>query len=580
MNTVTAQDATMFWLSRRIRNDQFLLYCFADAGAPTERLREFVARRVAGIPDLGVRLRELPWNLGYPSWARCDFTADQFVEHELAQPDWVHLSDVIGKLLGTGVDAAVRPWRLHIFRGVRGAPGFGDEPALVAVLQISHALADGRGAALIARSLFAAEPCGADKCEVGSCFVGSPGVGSSGAGSCDADRCEAGSCGTGTYEADKCEAGSCFVGSFGAGSCEAGSCEAGSSERVTAACSGDETAVPPDVRSGHDRGRGRSMACRVFRQIVALSSARFGAIDRKELRRWLIDVPPLSRMVTAGALGMRVVPAVLSIPPRMALTVVRGFGADRARRRLAELTDAGIVPPPAPSFDPSAVNFRDPSEVAGHRVRMIVCRADELRVPGSTVTVVVLTAISVALTRYLAGRGEPVERLGAQVPMALPSATLARNNYRSLGIDLHLSEPDLGARAELIANELVARRIRAQHPLLNAPERVTAAVPAPLLHRDVARYPVDTVPDSIAGHTVVSSVHRGPADLYFGGGAVRFTAGFPAIGSVMRLTHGVHGLGDTVTISLHADAALPDLDGYTELLRAALSEVRAMCLRH
>lgn len=570
----------MFWLSRRIRNDQFLLYCFADAGAPTERLREFVARRVAGIPDLGVRLRELPWNLGYPSWVRCAFAAEQFVEHELVQPDWTHLTDAIGEFLGTGVDAAVRPWRLHIFRGVRGAPGFGDEPALVAVLQISHALVDGRGAALIARALFAAEPCEVDKCEAGSCSVGSPEAGSCGTGSCEAGSCGRGSCDAGSCSASSCATDSCGTGSCSASSCGMDSCGTGSCEQVAAARGGVETAAPPDTGSGRDSSTGWSMACRVFRQAVALSSARSGASDRKALWRLPIDVPPLSRMVAAGALGIRVVPAVLSIPPRMAQTIVRGFGADRARRRLAELTAAGVVPSAAPSFEPSAVNFRDPSEVAGHRVRMIVCRADELRVPGSTVTVVVLTAISAALARYLAGRGEPVERLGAQVPMALPSATLARNNYRSLGIDLHISEPDLGARTELISKELAARRIRARHPLLNAPERVTAAVPAPLLHRDVARYPVDTVPESIAGHTVVSSVHRGAADLFFGGGVVRFTAGFPAVGSVMRLTHGVHGLGDTVTISLHADAALPDLDGYAELLRAALSEVRAMCLRY
>jgi hypothetical protein len=61
--------------------------------------------------------------------------------------------------------------------------------------------------------------------------------------------------------------------------------------------------------------------------------------------------------------------------------------------------------------------------------------------------------------------------------------------------------------------------------------------------------PIDTVPNSIAGHTVVSSVYRGPADLTFGGGRVLFTTGFPAIGAVMNLTHGVHGtLGPGVDV--------------------------------
>ncbi|MGO9509983.1 MAG: hypothetical protein ACLPXZ_22535, partial [Mycobacterium sp.] len=37
------------------------------------------------------------------------------------------------------------------------------------------------------------------------------------------------------------------------------------------------------------------------------------------------------------------------------------------------------------------------------------------------------------------------------------------------------------------------------------------------------------------------------------------------------LTHGVHGIGDTVAISVHAAAsALPDIDAYVRLLDAAL----------
>jgi hypothetical protein len=39
----------------------------------------------------------------------------------------------------------------------------------------------------------------------------------------------------------------------------------------------------------------------------------------------------------------------------------------------------------------------------------------------------------------------------------------------------------------------------------------------------------------------------------------------------MGLTHGVHGVGDTVAISMHAaESALPDIDEYVALLDAAL----------
>ncbi|MEV4241524.1 WS/DGAT domain-containing protein [Nocardia sp. NPDC050408] len=449
MSTVAAQDATMYWLSGRTRNDLFMLYCFNDSGRSGAQLREFVERRSADIADLSVRLRALPADLDYPTWIRCEFRAEQFVEHFLPEPDWPSVCAVLGKLLGTGVDAAVRPWRLHVFRGVIGAPGAAG-PAMVVVLQMSHALADGRRGAEIARALFS---------EDGG--VGAP------------------------------------------------------------------------------SSRGRRLDAAVY---------------------------PINVHSVLGLLRM---------PIQFARTAIRGYQAFRAQQELAELTTAGRLPGPGPEFTPSLVNRGGSPDRHAHQVRMIVCDAERLRISGQTVTVVALTAVSIALDRYLTARGERVDRLGAQVPMALSDNRItARNNYRSLGVDLFIDEPDLLARADKIATALTDRRTRAQHPLLTAQDRVTAVTPAALLRRDIERYPLDTVPDSIAGHTVVSSVHRGPADLTFGGAPVRFTGGFPAIGSVMHLTHGVHGLGDTVTVSIHADtAALPDIDIYADLLRAALNEV-------
>lgn len=70
---------------------------------------------------------------------------------------------------------------------------------------------------------------------------------------------------------------------------------------------------------------------------------------------------------------------------------------------------------------------------------------------------------------------------------------------------------------------------------------------------------------------ITSSVHRGAADLSFGGARVVLTAGYPALSPVMGLTHGVHGIGDTIAISVHAaESAVPDIDYYAELLEAAL----------
>ncbi len=447
----------MYWLSRRTHNDLFLLYCFADSASPTAELRALVERRSARISELRVRLRAVPGDLDYPSWVPCEFVAEQFLEHALSEANWPGVLDGLGKLLGTGVDATVRPWRVHIFRGVRGVPGQLPDaaPALVVVLQMSHALADGRGAARIARTLFA--------------------------------------------ESDMTR--------------------------------------PPDNGSA-------------LRPSAATSLSA----------------------ITDSVSGL------LRTPIQVVRTVVRGYGAYRAQQQLAELTSTGRLPAPGPGCMPSAVNRPLLAGRADHAARMIVCDARQLRGTGRTVTVVVLTAISQALARYLESRGEPVDRLAAQVPMAITGTSSGvRNNYRNLGVDLFIDEPDLTVRADKIAAALAAGRVRAEHPLLAARDLVTAVIAAPLLRRDVDRYPIDTVPDSIAGHTVVSSVDRGPADLTFGGGRVLFTAGFPAIGAVMNLTHGVHGLGDTVTISVHADrAAVPDPDAYVELVREALRAVTAV----
>ncbi|MGC2655793.1 MAG: DUF1298 domain-containing protein, partial [Mycobacterium sp.] len=102
-------------------------------------------------------------------------------------------------------------------------------------------------------------------------------------------------------------------------------------------------------------------------------------------------------------------------------------------------------------------------------------------------------------------------------------------------------------------------------------DRAFAATPAPLLRWGVAQFDAEVRPARVSGNTVVSSVNRGAADLQFGGAPVLFTAGCPALSPVMGLTHGVHGIGETVVISVHAaESALGDIDGYLHRLDRAL----------
>lgn len=151
----------------------------------------------------------------------------------------------------------------------------------------------------------------------------------------------------------------------------------------------------------------------------------------------------------------------------------------------------------------------------------------------------------------------------------------ARNHFRNAGVGLFPEVDDLRERAQLIRESMDERRARASHPSSAASDLALNAVPGPLVRWGVQQYDFTAVPDEVTGNTVVSSVARGDADLVLGGGVVRFTAGFPSLSPVMSLTHGVHGIGDTVTISITSSpASIPDIDVYEQMMHDAIDEVR------
>ena len=241
------------------------------------------------------------------------------------------------------------------------------------------------------------------------------------------------------------------------------------------------------------------------------------------------------------------------------------LAAARAHRRMARETAAGLLPAAGPARPPLSVNARPGADRV---IRTAVLRRE--RLPGPTVTVAVLTAVGEALGGYLRDRGEDVGMLGAEVPVAprTPGAS-TRNNFTNVGVGLH---PQLGGaeRALRIAADLDARRRRLEHPAARAAAAAFAAVPAAVLRWGVGRFDPDARPATVSGHTVVSSVNRGPADLAFGGHPAVFTAGFPALSPVISLTHGVHGLGPVVAVSVHADPIRVDVGDYWRRLTRAL----------
>ncbi|WP_431237160.1 DUF1298 domain-containing protein [Mycolicibacterium aichiense] len=266
-----------------------------------------------------------------------------------------------------------------------------------------------------------------------------------------------------------------------------------------------------------------------------------------------------------GALLGRRQPVPVPAPARPGFLPARGVAAARAYRQLVRDTEAGQVPPAAPGAPLLSINQRPRATPV---LRTLVLDREQLTKP--TVTIGALVVIAEALGGYLAARGEDTSALTAEVTMAGQQVSGGHNNFRNVGIRLH-TEVGRARRAGLIAAELAAQRLRGEHPALRASAAASAAVPAPLLRWGVRQFDPDARSATVTGNTVVSSVNRGPADLSFGGCPVLLAAGWSGLSPMMSLTHGVHGLGDTIALSVHADPDNVDIDDYLDRLRAALA---------
>ena len=259
-----------------------------------------------------------------------------------------------------------------------------------------------------------------------------------------------------------------------------------------------------------------------------------------------------------------------ALPLRAGLGLVRGIEASRV---------PGPPPGPAPIRRTALNRPAAPATTGGPVLRTLVLSRDDLtfgaKVP---VTAGVLAVLAEALPTYLpalaaeddGGLDSPGSPLVVETALARPRPRGAANAFLTVAVPLHPGEPDRERRARLIAAEIAAARERDASPRRVAERRAAAVTPAPLAALAVRLAAAAPPTDSVAGITLVSSVNRGPADLTLCGGRVVFTAGFPALSSSHRLTHGVHGLGETVTISLLADPAVVDADRYLTVLADAV----------
>jgi hypothetical protein len=305
----------------------------------------------------------------------------------------------------------------------------------------------------------------------------------------------------------------------------------------------------------------------VFSPVEGLPSGGTGTVAVLQATHALGD-GRRSSALAALLLGRRgTVPPVKSPPPfRGAALPWRAFRAARSHRQLVRDTEVGVVPPQADSRPALRSNAR-PEGVRS--IRTVVLKRSEVADP--TVTVGVLAAVSTALSEHLRELGDDTAMLGAEVPMAKSGVRQAHNHFGNVGVGLY-PELEFDARVARIADDLANRRRRAAHPAMSAASRASAAVPAPLLRWGVAQFDPDARSPTVTGNTVVSSVNRGATDLHFGEAPVVLTAGYPGLSPMMGVTHGVHGIGDTVAVSVHtAESAIGDVDAYVDRLASALS---------
>ncbi|MGV0793470.1 WS/DGAT domain-containing protein [Mycolicibacterium sp. XJ1819] len=306
----------------------------------------------------------------------------------------------------------------------------------------------------------------------------------------------------------------------------------------------------------------------VFSGVTGMPGAEIATVAVVQMAHALGD-GQRSAALAAALFGRR--GAVPTAPPRARFEALAlpwlGYRAAQAHRRLVRDTEAGTVPPPATSRPPLRTNAQ-PEGVRAIRT-VVVNRS---RIAGPTVTVGALAAVSTALSRHLRELGEDPATLGAEVPMAKVGVRQAYNQFGNVGVGLY-PQLDFGDRVARIEEEFAQRRRRAAHPAMAAAARASAAAPAPLVRWGVGKFDVSRRSPTVTGNTVVSSVNRGPADLRFGEAPVVLTAGYPALSPMMGTTHGVHGIGETVAVSVHAaQSAIGDIDAYAERLAAALAE--------
>lgn len=269
-------------------------------------------------------------------------------------------------------------------------------------------------------------------------------------------------------------------------------------------------------------------------------------------------------LAAAVALPFRTLAARLAAR-RARLAYVRSQGSDLSKRDLQR---------------PGIRGNEDPT--LARVVHVTTCAPGLLANSNLSVTTLALTAVSVAIERYLDTIDEVTPKtLNCLVPMALPDNTPwpAANRVVNQAVELCVTTSDLTERSHKIRASLAASRNEAANPLRLAWLRAENSIPAPVFlavkrMRERRSNPNHTTPESVHANSTVVSVNRGSAELELCGRPAALTAGFPSLGPGRSLTHGFYGLGDTVSVCVVAcPDTFPDHERYAGILADAVADV-------
>ncbi|TQC44360.1 wax ester/triacylglycerol synthase family O-acyltransferase [Rhodococcus sp. WS4] len=313
-----------------------------------------------------------------------------------------------------------------------------------------------------------------------------------------------------------------------------------------------------------------------------------GAVTLELARQLFASIPTKGSPGTLGgdkaSSGVRSAVRALTTTPKQLRTFVRGIrdvGA-AAREVKAEVEAGEIQPPPrtrpATRFNRSVTPGRsfDAASFMLDDVRSVKEAAGNV-----TINDVALTIVAGALRGYLREVGEePEESLAANVPMSLRSLEHldSANQFTPLQVELHTDIADPLERLRAVHTSAARERDRKQRDAVLRSESLVDVTPGFVVRPMSwlsAKLPTPsaTVPNA---HVGVTNVARGGKDMWLRKARAVSTYGAAALSERQGLTHAVHSLDNTLTISVLTDPTImADPAHYVGLIRSQFDALAA-----